>query len=136
MKKTIILLLVVLVAACGVMESPNKQADNSKKNQMIELLAAADWVREEQEEEEHITFTNDGHFSYWEASSGNAVGDFDLYESFDVDTRQKEIVILPIDKGYEEIRMSYISVTNHTLELRYEGEILTFHNAAQDIVEE
>ena len=123
MKKTfiILMLIVLLLTGCSDTEEKTKEKDYSNY-----LFSDVTWTRDAENDIETIRFSSDGKFTYY-CSCGNPVNDSDLCESYTYNDGTKEIALDCLEETEETITtIKVVSLTETTLELDFNGEIRKF----------
>lgn len=123
----------VVIVSILIVGLVNKASSSSSQNEeevekIRQALSAHKWVRTTNTGiEEHLTLAEEGRFSYYTPASGNAVGDFDLYEHYEVVITDTVTLSIPsIEKGFPTVRFTNVQVEGDTLTFDYDGESLTF----------
>lgn len=123
MKKILTILIVTLVlVGCGV---KNKK-EEIKSVPLPDEITDISW-HNESDENEIIYFGSDGHFSYYE-TSGNAVDDYDLCESYKYDG--KIIHLICFEEGLVD-KINIDSYSSDKLSLDFDGKKVSFKKAEE-----
>ena len=83
MKKIAIFMMMIILSGCS---SADKLSDKD-----VKMIQEKPWVRPMEEYSEELILDKKGAFYYYDSTSGNAVDDYDLCDSYTIDQQKKEV---------------------------------------------